>query len=210
MKMENQKGFGIPEFLIASGIALAAIVALSQGLAGIWKTHVNFTDRKERELELVRAIQDVLRVGRTAQWCLSSLETTTGIHWLECSVDRNIPPTEDATDDSHYRFGLTPKGFVWQEMKNGQFETIMVYLHIVDFEICGDDSCTFSDAITQQHAKNIIATTFPTERDRFFRIRMGVPHELQEFGQTRFLQSAFYVRHPNPEKVFYGWGQRNE
>src|SRR5690606_36002548 len=89
-----------------------------------------------QRLELLRAMNDVVRVGRFAQACA---RITVGSNmWLECRVDTNRPPTFDPADDSIFRFGVEGGEFKWLRQVSGTFEPYFSYKSMTRFEVCDD------------------------------------------------------------------------
>ncbi len=202
--LKGNLGLTLLELLVSGALIGVISCAFGSGYFSLMKLQNNLLNRKDIDQELVRAFNDVLRVGRIAQNCVSLSKK--GV-WLECQVDMGTPPT--GANLTTFRFGMGNK-FQWQKQdSNGNFFPYMEYDFITDFEICDDarmeEGCSILPAnINTAHLINIKAVNSPTSPNHFFRFQFKASTKK---GEQRRIQSSFALRHPAPGGVIYQWGQ---
>ena len=215
----------ILELSIVVALTGLGVALIGRGLAGAMSVGNQVANKRDVDLELTRALSDILKVGRIAQACERIREfvpanppaTTVAawVSWMECRVDRNAPPTLEVSDDIVYRFGIWNAQFSWLRKDGTAFVPHLQYDGISEFEICDDKSMRYGGSdpeficalppsiLATRHLANVDAVTFPTPEDRFFRFRISSVSP--EASKT--VQSAFFVRHPTLSGVIYQWGQ---
>ncbi len=219
--LRNSKGLTLPELMVVSALCAGLLVAFGVGYTRGMKVQKNVSERKSTEKELLRAMTDVLRVGRIARNCSRVISTEpTATAFLECTVDMNDPPTATSADDTKMRFGVVlvdgQKQFQSLKETASVFILHSSYDKIDGFEICDDarmaNGCQIPQTeINTRHIANLSATLSPTSANRYFRFQLKSGGALSDNGGAlRSVQSAFYVRHPTPNGVDYVWGMQDE
>lgn len=196
-----RKGISLLELIVAltaGGVLLGAILTYFSSMFGRDSAS---TKRAAVELEVLMAMDHVLKAGRIATSCTSSAPTV-----LRCAIDFELPPVGNARQvefllsaaDATLCVGTEPPCLAYQELISGAWVVKRSYAGIADFKVCDSPavnggSCTLaSAAFSTTFSRNI--TNNATATNRFFILQItGTP---PRGAGPRIVQSAFFVRNP--------------